>query len=400
VKYAYENVPFYHELYKRHGVDVDAISGVSDLVKLPVVKKEVFKKQDPKTTLSSEYPIDSLKKVRTSGSTGTPFVVYINSTEDVWRKAIYMRANIACGQKPRDRWVVLTAPTHFRDTTNLQRRIGVFAQNCISLFEPTSSKLKQVIDAKPDVLDGYSGSVALLAKEAKKRNLTSIKPHLVFGNAEYIDEQSRRCIEEVFGAPYCDQFGCAEIDRSAWQCLERGSYHMDVDSVITEFLDNDGFPVAADEQGTVTYTSLFNYTMPFIRYSIGDIGVPSNDSCSCGINLPLMKVVLGRKDSFLTLPENKILSPMVFNYAISTFNYYKDIDQYQIHQRKIDNIDINLKMNSFSIPQETMAAEFNNHLKKFLGIPENTQLNINFLEEIPVSRTGKLRSVWSDIPSV
>jgi len=175
---------------------------------------------------------------------------------------------------------------------------------------------------------------------------------------------------------------------------------MDVDSVITEFLDNDGFPVAADEQGTVTYTSLFNYTMPFIRYSIGDIGVPSNDSCSCGINLPLMKVVLGRKDSFLTLPENKILSPMVFNYAISTFNYYKDIDQYQIHQRKIDNIDINLKMNSFSIPQETMAAEFNNHLKKFLGIPENTQLNINFLEEIPVSRTGKLRSVWSDIPSV
>lgn len=397
VKYAYENVPFYHELYKRHSVDIDDISKVEDLDKLPIVKKEVFKKQDPRILVSSEYTLDSLKKVRTSGSTGTPFVVYINSTEDTWRKAIYMRANIACGQKPRDRWVVLTSPTHFKDTTNLQRRLGIFAQNCISLFQPTDIKMQQVIDAKPDVLDGYSGSVAMLAKEAKKRNLTSIKPHLVFGNAEYIDQQSRHCVEEVFDAPYCDQFGCAEIDRSAWQCLERQGYHMDVDSVITEFIDKNGIPVAAGEQGLVTYTSLFNYAMPFIRYSIGDICVPSSDTCSCGNNLPLMKVVEGRKDAFLTLPNSKILSPMIFNYAISTFSYYKDIDQYQIHQKSINVIDVNLKMNGFSIPKDRFAVEFESHLKKFLKIPQDVQLNVAFLDEIPLSKTGKLRSVWSDI---
>ena len=397
VKYAYENVPFYRDLYKEHGVDVDSISGVEALEKLPIVKKELFKKQEPRRLVSSQYRLEELKKVRTSGSTGTPFVVYINSTEDAWRKAIYMRANIACGQKARDRWVVLTAPTHFHDTTNLQRKLGIFAQNCISLFEPTDTKLQQICDAKPDVLDGYSGSVAMLAKEAKKRNITSIKPHLVFGNAEYIDQQSRHTIEEVFGAPYCDQFGCAEIDRSAWQCLERQGYHMDVDSVITEFIGKDGLPVASDEEGTVTYTSLFNYAMPFIRYSIGDVGVPSDDTCPCGRSLPLMKLVLGRKDAFLKLPGDKILSPMVFNYAISTFPYYQDIDQYQVHQKKIDDIDVNLKIGNFSIPQEKMAAEFTSHFKKILELPPEVRLNVAFLEEIPLSKTGKLRSVWSDV---
>lgn len=399
VKYAYENVPFYHVLYKYHGVDVNNITRIEDLEKLPIVKKEVFKKQEPRRLVSSQYQLEALKKVRTSGSTGTPFIVYINSTEDAWRKAIYMRANIACGQKARDRWVVLTAPTHFKDTTSLQRRLGIYAQNCISLFEPTSTKLQQISDAKPDIIDGYSGSVAILAKEAKKRNITSIKPHLVFGNAEYIDQQSRSVIEEVFDAPYCDQFGCAEIDRSAWQCLERQSYHMDVDSVIAEFIGKDGFPVAADEQGTVTYTSLFNYAMPFIRYSIGDVGVPSNDTCPCGRSLPLMKIVLGRKDAFLKLPGDKILSPMVFNYAISTFPYYQDIDQYQIHQKKIDDIDVNLKIGNFSIPKERMVIEFTNHFKKFLELPSEIRLNVAFLEEIPLSKTGKLRSVWSDVPN-
>ncbi|MFA7398519.1 MAG: phenylacetate--CoA ligase family protein [Crenarchaeota archaeon] len=397
VKYAYNNVPFYRQLYQENGVNIDEINQIEDLGKLPVVKKEFFKKQDPQLLVSNQYNLNSLKKVRTSGSTGTPFVIYINSTEDAWRKAIYMRANIACGQKPKDRWVVLTAPTHFKDTTNIQRKLGIFAQNCVSLFETSDKKIQQVIDAKPDVLDGYSGSVAMLAREAKKRNIVSIKPHLVFGNAEFIDQQSRRCIEDVFNAPYCDQFGCAEIDRSAWQCLNREGYHMDVDSVITEFLDRAGLSVADDEQGTVTYTSLFNYAMPFIRYSIGDIGVSTSDTCSCGNNLPLMKIIMGRKDSFLSLPNNKILSPMVFNYAISTFNFYKDIDQYQIRQRKIDAIDINLKMNAYSIPKDQMVFKFKNHLKTLLEIPQEIDLNIAFLDEIPLSKTGKLQSVWSDI---
>lgn len=398
VKNAYDFVPFYHQRFKEAKVDVSSFRGLEDLSKLPVIKKNEFKSQFVQQITSQQFDLSELKKVRTSGSTGTPFEVYLTPHEDAWRKAIYMRANITCGQKPKDRWVVLTSPTHFGDTTSVQRKIGVFAQNCVSLFESSDERIRQIENANPDVLDGYSSALVLLAKEVKRRSLKKINPRLMFGNAEFIDPPSRQYIQDVFNAPYCDQFGCAEMDRTAWQCLERGSYHMDVDSVITEFLDNDGNTVADGERGEVVYTSLFNYAMPFIRYDIGDIGVPSDDTCNCEVTLPLMKIIEGRKDSFLKLPDNRVLSPMIFNFAVSRFKFYTDIEQYRIRQTKINYFDAELKMNKFSVKKDVMAKEFEIHLKEFLKLHNcDVSFNVSFVEEIPLSKNGKLNSVWSDL---
>lgn len=398
VKNAYEYVPYYHQLFKEAGVDVDSIRQVADLAKLPVNKKSIFKSQPPQQTVSSQFDINKLKKVRTSGSTGTPFQTYINPSEDVWRKSIYMRANIRCGQRARDRWVVLTSPTHFGDTTGIQRKLGIYSQTCISLFESTDNKISQIEAARPDILDGYSGSLVMLAKEVKRRGLKTLNPHLMFGNAEYIDTESRKYLQDVFNAPYCDQFGCAEVDRTAWQCLERNGYHMDVDSVITEFLDKDGNPVSDGERGEVTYTSLFNYTMPIIRYAIGDIGVPSEETCSCGVTLPLMKIIEGRKDSFIKLPGDRVLSPMVFNFAVSRFKYYTDIEKFNIHQTKLDYFEVQLKLHGSSVDPNKLVSDLDSQLRTYLDIKgDEVHFNISIVDDIPLPKTGKLLSVTSDL---
>ena len=69
---------------------------------------------------------------------------YLTANEDAWRKAIYMRANMSCGHKPRDSWLVMSSPHHFHDTTDLQRKLGIFAQTCISLFESTEKKIELI----------------------------------------------------------------------------------------------------------------------------------------------------------------------------------------------------------------------------------------------------------------
>lgn len=398
VRYAYDHVPFYNHYFRKVGLDPSSIRGICDLNKLPVIKKQELKRQNPEELVSEEYDIRTLKKVRTSGSTGKPFQVYINGKEDAWRKAIYMRANIACGQKPRDCWVVMTSPHHFNDTTKIQRKLGIFAQTCISLFESTDTKLNEIADAKPDVLDGYSGSLYLLAREVKKRGLSVINPRIMFGSSELIDLQSRRYMEEVFNAPFCDQLGAGEVNRTAWQCLERQGYHMDVDSVITEFLNENGETVSDGKRGEVVYTSLYNFTMPFIRYAIGDVGAPSDESCPCGRTLPLMKMIEGRKDSLLKLPGNRIVSPMVFNYAISSFKYYADIDQYRIRQRGIDFFEVLLKMVEGWVEKEDVFSEFESHVKKFLNFGEDElRFKISIVNQIPLSSTGRLLSVSSDL---
>lgn len=398
VRYADSSVPFYHRFFREHGVDVDEIKGIDDLSKLPINPKEVFKNQNSKEIVSKEYNLDELKKVRTSGSSGKPFEIYLDSREDAWRKAIYMRANISCGQKLRDKWVVMTSPHHFNDTSGIQRRLGFYAQSCISLFESTDNKLNQIAGVNPDILDGYSGSLVLLAKEVKRKGFEGINPRLMFGSAESVDLKSRRFMEEVFDAPFCDQYGAAEVDRSAWQCLEREGYHMDVDSIITEFVDKNGDPVANGEKGEVVFTSLFNFAMPFIRYGIGDIGVSCDDECSCGRTFPLMKGIEGRKDSFLALPGNRVMSPMVFNFAFSDFKYYNDLNQYRVRQRKIDLFEVIIEMGRNLVKEEEVEAEFKRHIMNYIDLDKDElRFEVSFVKEMPKLSTGKLMSVTSDV---
>ena len=398
VRHAYGSVPFYNRVLKEAGLDPYSVKGVDDLSKLPIVKKDVFKRQSPSELVSKEYDMARLKKVRTSGSSGTPFQMYIDNVEDSWRKSIYMRANISCGQRAFDRWVVLTSPHHFHDTTGIQRKLGIFSQRCVSLWDPTEKKIEEIAAINPHVLDGYSGSLVLLAKEMARQGVSVIKPRLMFGNAEAIDLEARRYIEKVFGAPYCDQYGSAEVDRASWQCLERQGYHMDVDSVITEFVDESGEAVVDGESGEVVFTSLFNFAMPLLRYAIGDVGAPSDKSCACGRTLPLMKVVEGRKDSFLALPGGRTVSPMIFNFAMSTFKYYADVDQYLIRQKKIDLFEVSLKMADGWVENADIVREFQSHIKKFMDFAEGEiRFDVSVVDEIERSPTGKLLSVTSDL---
>jgi phenylacetate-CoA ligase len=309
-----------------------------------------------------------------------------------------MRANISCGQKPTDRWLTITAPYHFRETTEIQRRLGIFAQTCVSVFGNIDEQIEQASAAKPDILDGYSGSILLLAREVERRGLDSIKPRIIFGTADLIDSVSMEHIERVFGAPFYDQFGCSELDRTAWQCPEKTGYHMDVDSVIIQFVDEDGHEVSPSERGEIVYTSLFNLAMPFIRYAVGDVGVPSNDECPCGRTLPLMEVIEGRKDSMLLLPDGKWLSPRSFTVALSMFKYYRFIERFRIIQKRTDVFKIYIKNKHDSIDEDEMKNELETYMNKLFNAGKyELKIETICVDDLPLDSDGKLKSVTSEL---
>jgi phenylacetate-CoA ligase len=398
LKYAYDFVPFYHRKFREEGILPSAIRTLADLKKLPIIRKDELRKRNSEL-VSVQQCRQNLRLVRTSGSTGQPFELFLNKMEDDWRKSIYMRANLSCGQRPRDSWVVITNPRHFWETTNIQRTLGIYSQRCVSLFLDIQKQIELVEKAKPDVLDGYSGSLHLLAK-AINENSSVIKPKMIFGSSELIDSPSMNYIEKVFNAPYYDQFGCVEVDRTAWMCPEKVGYHMDVDSVITEFVDDEGNEFSCGESGEIVYTSLFNRAMPFIRYAIGDVGVASDEECPCGRTLPLMKVIEGRKDSLLLLPNGGVLSPRTFSVAMSMFSSYNLIERFRVIQKKRDYIKIYLKIKDKDADVRFLERDLISHLWKMLNI-ESDQLNleIDLVDEIPVAKGGKLNAIVSELPS-
>lgn len=399
VRYAYNFVPFYRQKLRSIGISPGDIVSLEDLSKLPIVRKEEIKREDPRRLVSSEYDLARLKVVKTSGSTGQPLQIFLNRAEDDWRKAIYMRANISCGQRARDHWVVLTSPYHFSDTTGLQRKLGVYAQTCVSVFAPVSEQLMAVEKARADVLDGYSGSISMLAREVQRRGLTSIKPRIIFGTAELIDKNSIQSIERVFGAPYYDQFGCAELDRTGWMCPRKVGYHMDADSVITEFVDEKGENVSFGERGEVVYTSLFNYSMPLIRYAVGDVGIPSEETCSCGRRLPLMKVAEGRKTAFLLLPDGQLIHPLSLNQIMVMFELSGQIEKFRIVQKKLDLFKISIELREKNIDENVFKTKLVKHIVNTLASRalREEHFDVEFVEKIAIDKSGKYQTISSEV---
>jgi phenylacetate-CoA ligase len=399
VKYAYENVEFYHRKFLEIGVKPEAIRSVEDLSKLPIVRRDELQHNSIELISRSLNPAQ-LKVVSTSGSSGRPLFTYLSKSEDEFRKAKLLRPHVVCGQKPRDKWALIEPTQHIEHLGRLQRLLGVYTPNFVSIFDDPSRQLADIERLNPDVLDGYSNSLFIIAQEFEKRGSHGINPKIVMGGAELIDNASRKFLEEIFKAPFYDQYATEEFQMIAWQCPGRSGYHIDADSVVVQFLDDDGNEVSPGERGELVCTSLFNQAMPFIRYAIGDVGVPSAEKCSCGRTFPMMKLVEGRKDSIVVLPNGRKIPALVFGWMMEFYKYYPNIYQYRIIQKKTNLLRVLIKKKSEKVAETEMREELLRNMQTMLGISEpDVKVEIEFVRDIPLDKSGKLRKVISEVPN-
>jgi phenylacetate-CoA ligase len=386
---------------KEAGLRPEAIRTTEDLNKLPLITKDEIRK-NIHLAISDEFDVRRLKSCRTSGSTGEPLFFYVSKSEDEYRKAKHLRANIRCGQQPLDRWVTIVSPIYFGQTSRLQRLFGVYAPRPISVFTETSDQLSMLSQIRPDILDGYSNSLLALAKEIRKKDIETVRPKFLLSGAELIDASSKQLVETAFSAPLYDQYGSAEFERLASQCTEKSGYHVDADSVVMQFVDKNGEEVAPGERGEIVCTSLFNYAMPFLRYVVGDIGALSTETdCPCGRKLPMIKVIEGRKNSLLVLQDGRTLVPFSIIAAIMTFKSYDKIEKFRLIQSKRDLLRLQVKKKEEAFIQNDLGKELADHMKSMLELdPNSTSLLVEFVDDIPLSRGGKFAIVVSELEEV
>lgn len=400
LSYAYANVPFYHRTFEHSGLRLSEIKTIKDLNRLPIIRKEEIRKNADEM-LSNQCNVNKLRKISTSGSTGMPLSILLSQKEDEIRKVAHLRANISCGQRPRDQWVVVTPPVHHHEVPRLLQLLHVYSFTPLSVFDDPEKQIARLRKLKPDVLEGYSTSLLLMAKKLEERNAPEFKLRFLIGGAELTDNSSRQFVEKVFNAPFYDQYSSTEFGRMAWQCSEKNGYHIDDDMIIMQFIDKNGEEVAPGERGEIVCTSLSNYAMPIIRYVLGDLGVLSEEAdCPCGRTFPLMKVIEGRKDSILVLPDGRELSPLVVGDGMMYFKHFCDIDQYRVIQEKVDSFKVLVKRKGSNVAEADMAAELGSHFAKLLGVDKSqVTIEVEFLDEIPLDETGKLMKVVSKVRS-
>jgi len=136
-------------------------------------------------------------------------------------------------------------------------------------------------------------------------------------------------------------------------------------------------------------TNLDNYAMPLIRYDTGDIGVLSNESCSCGRNLSSLKKIVGRKCDNIITPKGNIIFSLFFPTLIGKMN---SISEFQVIQEIPEKVTLKI------IKNKRFKKRDITHIEREVAKASENDLKIDFefVDSIPLTKNGKRRYVISN----
>jgi phenylacetate-CoA ligase len=116
---------------------------------------------------------------------------------------------------------------------------------------------------------------------------------VAFVIAEMLPESLRTELEG-FGVRVLQGYGTADQGCLAYECTEKGGWHLHPE-VLVEVLDLEtGAPAAPGQPGEVVATT-FDEAYPLLRFATGDIAAFAPETpCPCGRTMPKLAGLLGR----------------------------------------------------------------------------------------------------------
>jgi len=297
-RYAAHSVPYYREL---------ATGG--QFSRFPILPRDVLQREPDRLLAAGRN--GPLQELRTSGTTG--------QVVRVWRDRPMQDLSTACAWRgdcwgsdlaPWDRELLLWGtPRDINAGGALGIRITLLWRNKL-LFESfafdaaRARALNRMLwRYRPRVLTSYPTSIVAYVHFARELGLNPPPLAKVLPICEECDEADRAELAEYFQAPVLGRYGSHELGCIAHQC-ERGTWHLHSEGVLLEVLTADG-KIATRGTGALLCTTLANYAMPLIRYAIGDWAELSDEQCSCGRGLPVLKDLSGRAGQFVYTPDGR-----------------------------------------------------------------------------------------------
>jgi phenylacetate-CoA ligase len=349
VAYAYENVELYRRKWRRAGVRPDHIETLADLKKLPVTTRDDFRHNFPDAILSQEFRARDCYVVGTSGSTGSPVKLYLNLDRALVDFALSLPKHMA-GRRPvtvssvvRDffwRWnitymaIVVDKPSAYESLYG--RVIWAMEHTVVNSLEPPEAHIKAINEKRPKYIYSYPSVIRNICITAKEKGIRMFRPDLIMVCGEALDGHLRGLVTQTFGCELLGVYGTTEFGFIACECVRHEGMHIFDWKILLELLDDAGREVLAGQSGQVVVTDLFNKATPIIRYNgLGDYAVRKQTPCSCGMRLPLLARIDGRRVDSIVLPDGQLIHPYSLTLALEDVPY---LSKFQIRQEQPDHI--------------------------------------------------------------
>lgn len=305
-EYAFENIPFYNDLYRKNGVTFDKIRSYDDIHTLPVVNKAMLQRV-PLELRSTKTKGRTL--ANTGGSSGHPLEFYIEPSSvphewahmhRIWRKVGFSQSmlKITFGGRSNVQHVVEYDSARHSLSVDIYKGWQVIAD-----------KLQKILRKHPAFfLHGYPSAIFdfILWLDTHQHPLLPMLRKDIQGlmlGSELPDTIRRVAVEKILECTSVSWYGHTERAVLAYEKTQRGLYSPFPSYGFAEALQsNEGYKLIA--------TSFYNTASPLIRYDTGDFVNPVfND----GI-LDSFSIAQGREGDFiLDANNNKIfLTALVF----------------------------------------------------------------------------------------
>jgi phenylacetate-CoA ligase len=410
LRHAAEKVPFYRDIYERLGLAPNDLRTLQDLQRLPVVSKATFLSEPAKRFLASGTPPYASVTTVTSGSTGEPFAFELDRGKLPRIFASHIFYDSWYGVRPFHRGMRIGSPSSPPSPLPSEMPIGFRLRQEVSrrlqhLYESlTLRKIKlwsfdeqQAADIYGDIeavrpVYVYSGAstLAALADILLRQDLSlHHPPKCVISIAETMTPLRRRLIETYFKAPIVNRYGLREQGYwCAQSCPESPEhFHVNTELVVLEVVRQDGSPAPPGEIGRIVITDPFNFSMPFIRYETGDMGVIEAGPCSCGRGFPRLGPIDGRSHECIRTPSGKIVTPARWSHFLFVHKteYAEAVRQYQLLWQPPDRARLTI------VPSERFDDEVQKRLRDDLAwlLGDDVLVSVEKVTAIPPEKSGK-----------
>ncbi|MBD3189756.1 MAG: hypothetical protein GF308_03890 [Candidatus Heimdallarchaeota archaeon] len=273
-----------------------------------------------------------------------------------------------------------------------QRKIlNSFQMTQKNMFDYTN----EINKYKPIIIEAYAQSIYELAIFIKNNNLKIFSPEGIIASAGTLYPSMKKLIEDVFQCVVLNRYGTREVGDVACSCEKNQGLHMNIINNYIEILDDNLQPAEPGEIGQIYITKLTNFTMPLIRYKIGDLGIPSkNTECGCGRGFPLLEFVEGREMSVFKTKDGTIVPAEFFIHFIGVVFNKGIISKFQVIQNDYDKITIKYILQERE-NLDGYKKQISYAIRRVMG--EDCQIFWREVDQIPNLPSGKYLYTLSEI---
>lgn len=333
--------------------------------------------------------MQTIPHASTSGSTGMPLEILYDQRKTRKRQATSIFLNELAGYRIGDRQISLRVWVNRIQMSFLKRTaINLIPWDTTNLDQAHLQALcETLVKKRVEAMVGYVSSLSLLSNFIRDRQVDCSRFRIksITPISETMPAAMREQLAQQFSCHVCALYGAEEFGTIGVQLKGTEEYFIDTSEAVFEVLKLDeDVPAEDGEVGRLVITDLYNYAFPLIRYDNGDAVVRRTERLPGGRCRQYFTQIYGRKSDLIYGTDGKPRSPHFITnkmWGIEHITQWKFVQTDRMAYKFVLNADRS------KIDEAYLCSMVRD------GLGEGASISFEYVDEIPVLRSGKRKHV-------